>query len=434
MTDWIGEAFTSDVGPSLHEELVDIGNRLGGSEGERRGAERTREALETAGAREARLEAFDIQGWTRGSSAVAAGDETFDCIALPRSPPGEVEGDLVDLGYGLPEDFEAADVEGRVVVVDSNVPDWFDRFIHRREKYYYAVEGGASAFLFRNHVEGCLAPTGSVGTEDAPIGDVPAVGVSKEAGARLARRYEGEPVTVSVEADVHDATSRNVHAVLGPDTDEEVLVTSHVDGHDIAEGALDNGAGTAIVVQTAVALAAREDDLDTRVHFVAFGSEEVGLDGSTHYVETHDLDRVKAVLNNDGSGRARDLRVVSHHFDELGAAAERVADRLDNPVDVVPRLGPHSDHWPFVQRGVPGVQIRSVTGSRGRGWGHTAADTYDKVDRRDVRTQAILVADLAVDVAREDVEVPRKEESEIARRLEEEDLAVGMKVIGDWPY
>jgi Zn-dependent M28 family amino/carboxypeptidase len=222
--------------------------------------------------------------------------------------------------------------------------------------------------------------------------------------------------------------------VLGPDTDEEVLVTSHVDGHDIAEGALDNGAGTAIVVQAAVALAAREDDLDTRVRFVAFGSEEVGLDGSTHYVETHDLDRVKAVLNNDGDGRARDLRVVSHHFDELGAAAERVADRLDNPIDVVPRLGPHSDHWPFVQRGVPGVQLRSVTGSRGRGWGHTAADTYDKVDPRDVRTQAILVADLAADVASEDVEIPHKEESEIARRLEEEDLAAGMKVIGDWPY
>jgi Zn-dependent M28 family amino/carboxypeptidase len=434
MAHWIAEAFTSDVGTSLHEELVNVGNRMGGSEGERRGAEATRDALAEAGARDAHLEEFDVQGWTRGTSSVAAGDETFDAIALPRSPPGEVEAELIDLGYGLPEDFEAADVEGKIVVADTNVPDWFDRFVHRTEKYYRAVDGGAVGFVFRNHVEGCLPPTGSVGMEDEPIGDVPAVGMSKEAGARLSRLFEGEQVTVSVDCDVHDATSQNVHAVLGPDTEEEILVTSHVDGHDIAEGALDNGAGTAIVVQTARALAEREDELDVKVRFVAFGSEEVGLDGSKHFAETRDLDRIRAVLNNDGSGRARDLRIVTHHFDELGAAARRVADRLDNPIDVVPRLGPHSDHWPFVQRGVPGAQIRSVTGSRGRGWGHTHADTYDKVDPRDVRTHAILVADMAADLAREGVEIPRKDEREIAEKLEAEDIAEGMKIIGDWPY
>lgn len=434
MTHWLAATLTSDVGPDLHERLVDVGNRLAGSEGERIGAEATRDALVEAGARDAHLDEFEIQGWERGDCAVTAGDDAFDGIALPRSPPGDVTADLVDLGAGLPSDFEEADVDGKVVVVDTDVPDYQDRFIHRREKYYYAVQGGAAAFLFRNHVPGQLPPTGSVGRADAPIGEIPAVGLSKEDGARLARRHEGEAVSIRVDCETPDATSQNVHAVLGPDTDAEVLVTSHVDGHDVAEGALDNGAGTAVLVQTAVALAAREEDLETKVRFVAFGSEEVGLVGSTHHAESTDLDRVEAVLNNDGSGRARDLRLLTNHFDELGEAAGRVEERLDNPVEAVPRLSPNSDHWPFVERGVPGTQFRSVTGTRGRGWGHTEADTYDKVDNRDVRSHAVLVADLAVDVARESVALPRKSPSEVARLLEAEDKAEGMRIIGDWPF
>jgi Zn-dependent M28 family amino/carboxypeptidase len=434
MSHWLAETLTSDAGPSLHEELVDIGNRLAGSAGERAGAEAVRDALDAVGARNAHLAEYDIQGWTRGSSEVTAGDESFEGFALPRGPDGEVTAELVDLGYGLPEDFADADIAGKVVVVDTDVPDYHDRFIHRREKYYYAVEGGAAAFLFRNHVPGQLPPTGSVGSEAAPIGDIPAVGVSKEDGARLSRLFEGEAVTVRVDCDIHDATSQNVHAELGPDTAEELLVTSHVDSHDIAEGALDNGAGTAVLVQTAVALAAREEELETRVRFVAFGSEEVGLVGSTQLATTTDLDDVKAVLNNDGSGRERDLRMVTNRFDELGAAGDRTSERLDVPVDTVPRLSAHSDHWPFVQRGVPGVQLRSITGNTGRGWGHTEADTYDKVDSRDIRNHAMLVADMAVDLARETVEVPKKPTEEVARALEDENKAEGMKIIGDWPF
>jgi Zn-dependent M28 family amino/carboxypeptidase len=434
MTEWIGETVTSDVGWNHLETLVDVGNRMAGSEGERRAAEATRDALSDVGARDAHLDEFDIQGWTRGSAAVEAGDTAQDCIALPRSPDAEATGELVDLGYGLPADFEAADLDGKVVMAASNVPDYYDRFLHRREKYYHAVEAGAAAFVFRNHVEGCLPPTGSVGTADDPIGQIPAVGVSKEVGARLARRWAGESVTVSVEADVHDATSQNVHADLGPDTDEAVLLTSHVDAHDIAEGAGDNGAGTAIVVEVARALAAREDELDTRVHCIAFGAEEVGLVGSSHDAAERDHDAVKAVVNNDGVGRGRDLNCYTHGFEALEDAVDAVADRFDHPVATTPRLGPHSDHWPYVQWGVPGYQVFSETDAEGRGWGHTAADTLDKLEVRTVREQAMLVTELVVEVASDETAPAHRDPAEIAARLEDEDLAEGMKIIGDWPY
>ena len=434
MTSWIGETFTSTVGWDHLERLVDIGDRMAGSAGEREAAELTRDVLATVGARNARLSTFDVQGWSRVESEIRAEGTVQSCIALPRSPSAAASGELVDLGYGLPGDFERESIDGCVVMVRSDVPDYYDRYIHRREKYYRAVAGGAVAFIYRNHVEGCLPPTGSVGTADAPIGDIPAVGVSSEVGARLARRFSGAPVTVDVEAEIHEATSQNVHAELGPDTDRQVLVSAHVDAHDIAEGAMDNGAGTAVVVEIARALASREDELDTRVHLVVFGAEEVGLVGSSYYAEQADHDSIKAIVNNDGVVRGRTLSCYTHGFDELEEAIQAVADRYGHPVSTNPRQGPHSDHWPFVTWGVPGYQVMSETGELGRGWGHTFADTLEKVDRRTLREQSILLAELVVHLASDEFEVPHRDPAAIAAALDREDLAAGMKVIGDWPY
>ncbi|WP_256299019.1 M28 family peptidase [Haloarchaeobius salinus] len=438
MSNWIGRTFTSDTGWDHLETLVDVGNRMAGSDGERAAAEATRDALAEAGARDAHLDEFEIQGWERGDSEIRAADATYadahECIALPRSPADEVAGELVDLGHGLPEDFEGTDCEGKVVIARSDVPEHYDRYLHRREKYYHAVEAGAAAFVYRNHVEGCLPPTGSVGTDESPVGDIPAVGVSAETGAQLVRRHEGEALTVAVSAETPTATSQNVHAELGPDTDEVVYVTSHVDAHDISTGAMDNGAGTAMVVELARILADLEADLETRVRFVAFGAEEVGLVGSAHEADRVDLDDVKVVVNADGVAQGRDLALYTHGFDELDDAVETVADRFEHPVETVPKLGPHSDHWPFTKWGVPGYHAYGKSGGSGRGWGHTHADTLDKLEVRDLREQAILLAALTVQVAAESFEIPHKEPEEIAEALEDEDLAEGMKITGDWPY
>jgi Zn-dependent M28 family amino/carboxypeptidase len=434
MTDWIGETFRSDVGWDHLETLVDVGSRMAGTEGERRGAEATRDAFAAVGARNARLDAFDLQGWERGSSSVVAPDEELDCIALPRSPTGTVEGELVDMGYGVPEDFNDADVAGKVVVVASNAPPHYDRFPHRREKYYYAVEHGAAGFVFRNHVEGNLAPTGSIGRAGHPIGKIPAVGVSKEVGARLGRKYAGEAVELTVEATIDDATSQNVHAELGPDTDERVLVTSHVDGHDISEGAADNAAGTAMLVEIANALAGREGVLDTRAEFVAFGAEEVGLCGSAYHDSVTDEEDVKVIVNCDGVVGGRTLQAFTHTFDELEAALERVVERFDHSVRILPEEGFRGDQWPLVRWGVPGYFVSGHRDTEGRGYGHTTADTLDKLDSRNLREQAILLTSLVTDLAREEVAIPHRTPAAVAKSFEEAGKAEGMKIVGDWPY
>ena len=189
-----------------------------------------------------------------------------------------------------------------------------------------------------------------------------------------------------------------------------------------------------MVVEVARALARREAELDTRVHCLVYGAEEVGLVGSDHDAARRDHDSIRAIVNNDGVVRSRTLECYTHGFDDLADAAHRVADRMDHPIDVVPELNPPSDHWPYVAQGVPGYHVRADTGDAGRGWGHTYADTLDKLSVRDLREQAILLTELVVELADDGAEIVHRSPSEMAEQLEAEDRADGMRVVGDWPY
>lgn len=435
MTDWIGDVFTSDRGWALLERVVDVGDRMAGTEGERRAAGLVSEALADVGCRDVAVDEFGVARWRRGGSTVATSDGEEDCVALPRSPAGDVEGRLVDLGDGLPEDVASADLEGAIAMASSDTPGYEERFVHRREKYFLAADAGAVGFVFRNHVDGCLAPTGSVGGRDEPLGPIPAVGVSKEVGRRLSRRDGGEDdgVGIRVDAGIEQATSRNVRGGLGPDGGERVLVTCHVDAHDVGEGAVDNGAGLAAVAEIAGALATREDELERGVELLAFGSEEVGLVGSEHDASARPLDDVVAVVNVDGIARSRTLQVHTHGDEAIGALFRGVAADLGHPIEVVPRASPHSDHWPYVRRGVPGCHVKSATGSRDRGWGHTRADTLDKLERRTVREQAVLLTEAVVRAAGASFAPERRSVEEVERALVDQGFLEGMRVTGDWP-
>jgi aminopeptidase YwaD len=437
----VGDAYTSTYAYDLLEDLVDIGNRMAGQEGETEGAQRVAESYRDVGLRNVHLDEFEIPGWWRGrSSLVVDGPSSRTCeadhevIALPGSPSGEVTADLVDVGHGRPTDFEEADLDGAVAMASSATPDDYGRWIHRMEKYCYAIDNGAVGFVFRNHIDGCLPPTGEVGYNNRP-GPIPAVGVSKEVGATLERdAADGAEVTLDVDCRNEPTTSRNVSGELGPDTDEVVLLTAHVDAHDIAPGANDNGAGTVLVAEVARLLKRVEDDLETRVRCVVFGSEEIGLRGAYHLAETIDLDAVKAVLNIDGAGRDRTLKVRTNQFAALDDLFETVTDELRVPVSVDTTVSPHGDQWAFAQEGVPGVMISSTNPNKsGRGWGHTHADTLDKIDIRDLRSHAVAVGNAVCAAAEPGREIPSRTPAETKRRIDpgyEQELKIG----GRWPY
>ncbi|WP_254546630.1 M28 family peptidase [Halomarina pelagica] len=439
--DVIGAGYVSTAGWTLLEDLVDLNNRMPGQEGERRAAERIERQFREDGLRDVTVTEFPIPGWWRGRSSLELPEReqrfgrSHEIVALPGTPAGEVAGEIVDVGYGLAADFEGVDLEGKIVMASSLTPESHDRWVHRCEKYGYAVEAGASGFLFYNHLEGNLPPTGDVGERNGPAA-IPAVGISRELGKRLVRYCADGPerAVLTVDCRNEPATTRNVEAVVGPDTDREVLFTAHVDAHDVGTGANDNGFGCALVVEVARLLRAVEDDLDTRVRFVTFGAEETGLYGSYYWTHTRDLSTVKCVLNVDGAGYSRSLDVHPHGFDGIGEVFEEVSDEYGVPISIGERLRPHSDHWPFVQRGVPGAQGRSLSSDNSRGWGHTHGDTLDKLDVRDLRDLAILCASGVKELASADREFEHVPSEAVRETAVEQGFEEGLRRTGTWPW
>ena len=436
--DALGRTWTDRSAWEFLTEITAIGSRMGGSAGERQAAEAVAQAFRRAGVADVTEETFELTGWTRGESTLellSPRERPFETIALPYSPSGEVTGELVDVGYGTPGEIDDLEVslDGRIAVASTTTPPG-GRFIHRVEKFGYAIEQGADAFVFANHVAGQLPPTGALtfGEEAA----APAVGVSSETGGWLREYAVNSPggtgtVRLAVDASTAPATSRNVVGRLGPDTDRKLVLLAHYDAHDIAEGALDNGCGIATVVETVRILAAVEDDLPIGVRVAGVGCEEVGLLGAEALADRLDLSDVHGVINVDGAGRHRNLVAYSHGSDATAGAPQDVSETTRQPIEIESEPHPFSDQWPFVRRGVPALQLHSDSGERGRGWGHTHADTRDKVDDRNVREHAMVTALLAFELGRR--ELPRLDDAELSAAFREAEFEVGMRAAGLWP-
>ncbi|AEH36470.1 M28 family peptidase [Halopiger xanaduensis] len=453
----LGRAWTDDRAWDLLTRLTELPHRMGGSEGERRAAEIVRETFSAVGLEDVRLEKFPMQQWDRrkteftvlggdpatgdqhnaapsDSDATDAGrvERSFEAIALPYSPPAEVEGPLVDVGSGTPEEIADADLRGAVAVASTTTPEG-QRFVHRMEKFGHAVDAGAEAFVFANHVPGQLPPTGALKFNAEAA--VPGIGVSAETGDWLSEYAErGTRARIRVDAQTREGSSQNVHGRLGPETDEEVVVVAHYDAHDITEGALDNGCGIATVAAASGILADVEEDLERTVRIVGVGCEEIGLLGSEALADQLDLESVRAVVNVDGAGRFRNLRALAHGSEPLAELAEEIASEAGQPVSREPDPHPFSDHWPFLRAGVPSLQLHSEPPEgreRGRGWGHTTADTRDKADPRNLREHAMLTALLVRELT--DQSVPRIDEEELRERLREREYEPGMRAAEIWP-
>lgn len=210
----------------------------------------------------------------------------------------------------------------------------------------------------------------------------------------------GVELTLSTRMTRASVPDRSVVAVLeGGDAtlkDEYVLISAHVDhngadGANVWNGADDDGSGTVGLMEIAEAFAeaARAGQRPKRsVIFAAWNSEERGLLGAWAYTEDPivPLDRIAGVLNLDMIGRNEEVPVGGTarfrgldqqtaesnanaanvvgtvRSPELGAALEagnqgiglELKFRYDNNASNLLR---RSDHWPFIQHGVPGVWV-----------------------------------------------------------------------------
>ena len=172
------------------------------------------------------------------------------------------------------------------------------------------------------------------------------------------------------------AESRNVLAILrGSDptlADEYVVITCHldhvgigpkIDGDSIYNGAMDNATGVAFMLELARVFAAAPDRPRRSVLLYATTAEEHGLIGSSYFVNnpTVPLESMVANINVDAPR-------MFWPFDEITAfgaehttlrssireSVESMGYRLDQ---AIPFESGASDHFSFLQAGVPGARV-----------------------------------------------------------------------------
>jgi len=366
-----------------------------------------------------RREAIPYRGWDRGPARLTLADgRSFPACALGRSPPtpaGGLRARVIDLGRGTPADFTlAADrLRGRIALVRHEYM-LAAGHIHRRRKYELAKAAGAAGFLIACHLPGGLLVTGSSGAGDT--GDVPAAGISHEAGAAIAAAGEVD-VTLEIAGSFVERVAENLFVDIPGKTDEKVVLSAHIDGHHLAASAIDNGSGLVSVLAAASVLKDIMPHRRRGLRVALFNIEEWALLGSRDHLASLGESERRALIFNvnlDSVAGASRLAALTSGIPAaetlVGAvnAAHGIGIRVHRPF-----MG-NSDHANFIRAGVPALRLCCGLDDPGSNLRFllTEGDTPDKVDPLELKAAATAATALVLAAA--EAEIPRLSGEQIA--------------------
>lgn len=346
-----------------------------------------------------RIEPFTLGFWqaTREEAAVVTPSPQRMVIAAlggsPATPEGGLEAEIVRFpDLAALEAATPGSLNGRIVFIDERMQRTQDG-----SGYGAAVakRGRCAPLAQARGAVACLIR--SVGTDphrfahqggntrQADGAALPAAALSPADADLLARLVARGPTRVRLDIQVdarENAQSGNVIAeIRGRERPEEiVLLVAHLDSWDHGQGAIDDGAGVAIV--TAAARLIR--DLPRRprrtIRVLLAGAEETGIHGANAYARAHAAEtHIVAAESDFGAARIYRLRT---RFAEPALPYARAMQRALAPLGVIPgdnaaNGGP--DLTPLRAAGVPVVEL-SQDGWDYFDYHHTPDDTLDKIE------------------------------------------------------
>lgn len=385
------------------------GNRAIGTPGYEQSVDYVADALRAQGF-DVETPQFDLSFPFADDPAVTVGGSPVKAEPLEytagTSPEG-VAGRLVPVG-GLgctDSDYEQADVEGAVVLVDRGRCPF-------GEKQTAAADHGAVAIIVANNVDG-ESPGATLGGQTEVT--IPAVMVSKSDGARL--RARPESVTIEMNAGVRTVQTRNVIAQTRTGSTENVVVVGgHLDSVPAGPGINDDGSGVVAVLETALQMGS-SPPVRNAVRFGFWAAEEVGLLGSANYVQSLSVDQLKDIamyLNFDMLGSPNPAYFTMDGDQSAPPVPERELPRIPEGSAGIERtlveyfagagktaqdtaFAGSSDYDSFIRVGIPVGGISSgadsdMTAAQAELWGgqagrpydpnyHRKTDTVDRIDR-----------------------------------------------------
>ncbi len=313
------------------------------------------------------LQTFTVEGLSlAGSGLTLDTPESREFTALPlvRTGLGDVAGVLTPVGLAMPEDIPDAGLEGRIALAERGI-------ITFQSKAENVFAAGAVGLVVYNNVPGIFQ--GVLATQP----EFPVIALSQDDGEAIEALLAGPEIEAAIGLTLEDRPSQNVIAEKKGPGDAVVVLGGHYDTVAGISGANDNASGTAVLLAIAESLA--EVDLPFTLRIVPFGSEELGLVGSRHYVQSlsdEELDRTKAMFNFDALGSGTGVSIFGNRdFTELASA---LGAEIGVDVAVTRGLsGGTSDFATFQAAGVPFLMFFSTDFSRI----HTERDTIEFVRR-----------------------------------------------------
>jgi carboxypeptidase Q len=343
--------------------------------------------------------------------------------------------DLQNLGTYRQPRFSPADAE---------------RALHRnefaRQLDEFLSQEGALAWVKMSRSDGSLLHGEGYTFRPDQTPRLPGVEMSAEDYRRLARlaRTDAAP-TLELMNDVrfHDE-DQNAYNILAdiPGTDPRagyVMAGAHLDSWVAGDGAADNGAGSAIIMEAARIIARTGIRTRRTIRFALWAGEEEGLLGSLAYVTQHLATRpasndprtrglgeyigwrsrfpitplpghrdLAAYFNIDnGSGKIRGI------YAEGNVAAVPIFQEWLQPfaamgastVSIQNTGG--TDHVFMQSVGIPGFQFIQDPLDYGSRIHHTNIDTYDHLKAEDMRQAAVILASFLINAANRDEPLPR---------------------------
>ena len=209
-----------------------------------------------------------------------------------------------------------------------------------------------------------------------------------------------------------DETSYNVIADLkGSEHPEQIVVVSgHLDSWDLGTGAIDDGAGVVIAMETAELLQRLHLRPARTLRVIAWMDEETGGSGSKAYTAEYSADfshHVAAIESDAGAAHPLGFEVKANQaaIDSLHPV-QSVLQSVGATVLQSTTYSPGADISAMSDAGVPAFGVMQ-DGRTYFDYHHSAADTLDKVVPTELRENAAAMAVMAYALAKMKDPLPR---------------------------
>ena len=398
------------------ETLTDrIGGRITGTPESKQTAELILKTLQEEGFDNAHFENYELNpGWTHGPATAEVVSPVHRALIIGSygwapGTQGEIEVPVEDIGASgdghspLPERVRGAAV---LVTLPSSMTSTLYVGTRMLLAQQLAKAGAAAMMIVSDKPDRMLYTSAFL---IYPRGPLPILSIPDEDASLLRRLREHGPVKIRLDVQNSFSTGpvpeRNVVADLpGSDPGEMVLLTAHFDSWDPAQGANDNGAEVATILEAARVLKMLKIRPKHTIRFAFFSGEEQSDLGSRAYVQQHkkELDSIWAMINSD-SGIQRPLGLKLYGRNDLEANTKKLLAPLAalNVNGVFTDADFDSDEESFMVVGVPTYSIAVEPGDYHLRH-HTVIDTFERIDPQMLALHTAVLATMGYTFANAD--------------------------------